>query len=372
MLNLFRCCAVLLCVPLALSAQSGDPQQLFQRAVAAQQSGDDLTAARIYEQLLEAHPEAIAVRVNLAATYAHQKRFDDAIGQYRAALAGDAGNLPVRVNLALAYEEKGRLKQAAQELEIAHHAKPGDPQAAILLGDCYNRLGRYADAVAVLMPIEASQPEDLDLAWQLGSALVHAGHPEEGLKRTDRVAKAASNADAYLLGAQTRLALMQYDLARRDADAAARLNPRLAGLQTLRGMILEQTGDYANAETALRKALSANPQDFGAHFYLGAILYFNRSMPEAQGELETALQLRPGSSQARYELALVLSAEDELDAAVKNLETVVGRSPTWIQPHIELSALYYKLHRPEDGARQREIVDRLTKENDGRSPGPMP
>jgi len=32
---------------------------------------------------------------------------------------------------------------------------------------------------------------------------------------------------------------------------------------------------------------------------------------------------------------------------------------TW---HVELAALYYRVNRPEDGAREKKIVDRLTEE----------
>jgi hypothetical protein len=48
-----------------------------------------------------------------------------------------------------------------------------------------------------------------------------------------------------------------------------------------------------------------------------------------------------------------------MDAALRDLEFVVHHSPAWLQPHVELSTLYYRLHRPEDGAKQKEIVDRM-------------
>jgi hypothetical protein len=44
------------------------------------------------------------------------------------------------------------------------------------------------------------------------------------------------------------------------------------------------------------------------------------------------------------------------------MEEVVRADANWLQPHIELAALYYRVKRPEDGARERAIVDRLTEE----------
>jgi len=137
------------------------------------------------------------------------------------------------------------------------------------------------------------------------------------------------------------------------------LKPDLAGVQTLNGMVLEQMGEYAAAEAALRKAIAADEKDFDAHLYLGAILYFRRDMDAARVQLQRALQLQRESAQARYELALVDRAEGHLDVALKELETIVSQNPDWMQPHVELAALYYRLHRPEDGARERRVVDRM-------------
>jgi tetratricopeptide (TPR) repeat protein len=310
--------------------------------------------------------------VNLGAALAHQKRYDEAIAQYKAVLVTDPRNGNVRMNLALAYEETGDLSHAVSQLEFLHDQAPDDPSSAMVLADCYFRMERYRDAVGILRPLEPSMPYDLDLQWLLGSALIQSGLAEEGLKRIDALAEKTQNAEAYLLAGKTRLALSQYDLARRDFDAATRLNPALPGLQTLDGMLLEQTADYPGAEAALRKALLADPQDFDAHFYMGAILYFKRELKEARQHLEKALQLRPTSSQVRYEMALVQRADGDLDGALKSLELVVHQNPEWMQPHVELSALYYKLHRPDDGAKEREIVDRLTAAHQGPAPGPMP
>src|SRR5450432_2032196 len=336
-------CAVSVC------AQNVDPQKLFQQAIAAQQGGDNATAIRIYQGLLRDYPETVVVRVNLGALFAQLQRFDESIQQYRAVLLSDPDNLPVRLNLALAYQEKGDVGRATSELEFVHKRQPDNLQASMLLADCYLRLQRYSEAILIAAPLESSLPDDLDLAWVLGSALIHSGRASEGLQRIDKVAAKAHSADAFFLAGETRLQRDDYDLARRDEDAAYQLNPALPGVLTLKGMILEHTGDYEGAEAALNAALKANSQDFNARYFLGAILYFKRDLAGA----------RTQSAQARYELALVARAEGKSEEALRELEMATRRNPSWIQPHIELSTLYYRLNRPDDGAREREIVDRL-------------
>ena len=114
------------------------------------------------------------------------------------------------------------------------------------------------------------------------------------------------------------------------------------------------------ATAALKKALEENPDDFDAHVTLGAILNSERDLDGARKHLDRAVQLRPDSGLARFELARVERTQGQLEAALKDFERVVHDNPDWQQPHIDLSALYYKLNRPEDGQRERAIVDKLS------------
>jgi hypothetical protein len=82
-------------------------------------------------------------------------------------------------------------------------------------------------------------------------------------------------------------------------------------------------------------------------------------MKGARENLELALHLQPGSAEALYKLALVDLAEKHEDVALRELETVTQASPKWLEPHVKLAAMYYSLHRPADGARERQLVDRL-------------
>ena len=56
--------------------------------------------------------------------------------------------------------------------------------------------------------------------------------------------------------------------------------------------------------------------------------------------------------------------------AVKALEELEKNDPKWLDPHVELAALYYKLHRPEDGARERDIVQQIDAQEQKAGPPP--
>jgi Tfp pilus assembly protein PilF len=182
------------------------------------------------------------------------------------------------------------------------------------------------------------------------------------------VAKSSNAADAYLLAGATRLRIDDFEAARDDLEAALRLNPKLPNIYTLVGTARDKVGDAKDAEAAFREALKMNANDFDANLSLGAILYKRRSLDEAKPYLDRAVQLRPDNTIARYESAMLKSAVGDYAAAAQQLESVIKDDPEWLDPHVELASLYYKLHRAQEGAQERKTVERLTAEQQAKGP----
>jgi len=352
-------------------AQEPNPDQLLSRAIDAQQRGDYQSAIRDYRKLLKLRPNTVEAKVNLGAALAHVGDFDAAIAMYRSALPqlSEKSNSPsnvsqknaVLLNLALAYYKKGDFESAAEQFDTLHQANPRDVRVAILLGDSDVRLGKPATAVELLEPLEPANAQNLDLEYAYGTALIKVGKRRDGVARIEKVAKAGNSADAYFLAGSTFLDLNEF-------ESALRLDPKLPGVYTLAGTARDKTGDVKEAEAAFRESLKINPDDFDANLYLGAILYKRRDLDDAKPYLDRALRLNPSSSMARYEEAMFESTSGQYEAAAQDLEKLVKDDPTWLEPHVELASLYYRLHRPTDGAKEREIVDKLTADQQAQGP----
>jgi Flp pilus assembly protein TadD len=356
-------------LPALAQSQSASPDQLLSRAIDEQQKGDLTSAIRDYRAYLAVRPNTLAARVNLGAALAHTGKLDEAISEYRAALRLDPQQPSVHLDLGLAYSRKGDLENARGQFDAAHQANPRDLRIAILLGDADARTGKAADAVAMLTPMEPENAGDSDFEYVLGEALIAGGHPRDGAQRVEKSAALSNSADSWMLAGSTLLNLNEFNQARRDLDNAMKLNPSLRGLATLDGTARDKDGDPKAAEPAFRQAVAQNPDDFEANLYLGAILLNQRTMDEAKTYLQRALQLNPGSTLARYETAMWLSTSGQYQDAAQILEKVIADDPKWLEPHVELASLYYKLHRPEDGKRERAIVDQLTAQQQQQGPG---
>jgi tetratricopeptide (TPR) repeat protein len=351
---------------IGIHAQDAKSDEILKAAITEQQNQQYDAAIRDYKKVLKIHPDMVEAKVNLGAALAHVEQYDEAIEMYQSALPFLSYKDPVILNLGLAYYKKRDYPNAHEQFEVIHKTQPNDARIALLLADTNLHLNKVKDAVAILEPLAAANSQDMDFEYVYGSALIAAGRRQEGVPHLEAVAEATHSADAYVIAGESLLALDEFEHAKTDLEAALRLNPKLHGIHTLVGIARDKTGDTANAEAAFREALKINPDDFQANLYLGAILYQRRELLEAKPYLDRALKLNPSDNMARYENAMFKNASGEYDSALAELEQLEKSAPDWLEPHIALATLYYKVHRPEDGARERQTVDRLTAEQQAR------
>ncbi|PYY05166.1 MAG: hypothetical protein DMG69_27665 [Acidobacteria bacterium] len=349
---------VLLSASLAAGQETG-PEELFNQAHQAQQSGKVELAIQKYKELIQIHPEVVAAHANLGVVLVSLGRYDEAITEYHVALTEAPGSAPLVLDLALAYYKKGDFAAAASHFAALHKENPADLRVGTLLGKCEIQLGLIGQALAVLEPLEKSNGDNLDLEWALGTAMLRSGENLEGVKRIQKVADQAQNADAYQLAANVYLGLTFFDNARRDAEAVLRLNPKSPKAHIVLGMIDDFAGNANSAAKEYEKALEIDPNDMQARIRLASALYSQRRLDAARQEATRVLNAVPDAYGALFIVAEVELAERKLQEAQKDFEKVTQESPDWIQPHVQLAALYYRLKRPADGDRERAIVDRL-------------
>jgi tetratricopeptide (TPR) repeat protein len=365
----FLAALIPVCCGFDLHAQGNTPaRQQFQQALDAQQHGDYPAAIRQYRDLLKSAPALVPAWVNLGVSLVHTGQFQEAVYSYQSALALDPNNQRIQYYLALAYFKGGNAANAARGFEQLLRASPTDFHLAALLATSELQLGDKAGALATLQPHLASAGDDPDFVWALALAQLANGNLREGVEAAEKVAHQKTSAEAWKVAGENALRLSEFPRAKDDLEAGVRVNPNLPGLQTVLGQAREKNADYAGAIVAFQKAVAQNANDFAAWLNLGSDQYFTRDLNAARQSLVSALALKPDSAPALYELALVEKAQGNPSLAIADLEKVVKLSPVWTEPHIQLATLYIRAHRMSDGAREREIVDRLNEEE--RKAGP--
>lgn len=361
----FTIAIILSILPLGL-AQESSPEKLFQEAQEAQQRGDKDLAVKKYQELIGQHPEVVAAHANLGVVFANLGRYDEAIREYEVALAEAPDSPPLRLNLGLAFYKKGDFPAAAAQFAALHKDQPADLRIATLLGNCELQLGLAGQALAILQPLEKENSDNLDLEWALGNAFLRTGEGVEALKRIQKVADQRPNPEAYQLAANLNLRLTFFDDAKRDAKAALGLKPDLPSAYMVLGMVDDYSGDALTAAAEYGKAVELDPKNVQARLQLGSVLVRLRKLEAAREQLNQALALDPNLSGAWYQLGEVEKSQGNLPAALKDFELAEHQDAQWLGPHIELVALYYRLKRPQDGDREKVIVDQMRADEEKR------
>ena len=360
--------ACYLTVALALHTAAGQsPKQgstantdaLLNAAIAAQQHHDYKTAIEDYRQVLSLHPGLGEARANLGSALSADGQFDAAIEEDTKALEVAPDKTAVRMNLGLAYYKKGDVAHAHDFFQMVHAARPSDVNATVLLAYTDIKVDKVREAATLLGPLEHGHESDMDFQYVYGYALIETGKGAEGLPRMEKVAKATRSVDAYFIAASERMQRSQFAEARADSEAALAIDPTFPGLYTLAGQACDALGDADASVPDFQAALRENPKDAMANLYLGVTRMKQRDFDSARPLLERALELNPGNPLTRLQLAKLDAISGKNPEAAATLEDLEKHDPEWLDPHVELAAIYYKLHRPTDGDRERVIVAQI-------------
>jgi tetratricopeptide (TPR) repeat protein len=218
----------------------------------------------------------------------------------------------------------------------------------------------------LLTPVEAADRTDMAVAYMLGTALLQEKNLEKGQQIIDRILRNGDSAEARFLMATAKLDAMDFTGAVADLQRAAALNPNLPDVNYYLGVAHKEVGDQPAARKDFEKELLQNPNDFGSNLNLALMLKEDSDFAGARRLLDRALSVRPGDPGALYQLAAIdLSTGKNEEARVK-LETILKDSPQFVEAHISLATVYYRLKRKEDGDREKALVQQLNAEKDAK------
>ena len=357
---------------LGILACAQSPQKLVQDAIQKQRAGKLEEAVAEYRQFLKSYPDAAAIHSNLGAALVDLGRFQEAIPEYEAALKLTPTLAGARLNLALAFYKMGRITDASLQLEKVHQRGSFEPPGRSTAGRLLPEHGKRNGVIRVLEPEEKKNPNDLAICYLLGTALIREKRVDEGEVLVDKILRNGNSAEAHLMLGTAKLNVSDFAGARDEFAQAVALNPNLADAHALYAKALTMTGDSDLAAKEFNAELAVEPYSFDANLQLGAAARQEQNYDEAQKLLLRAEQTRPGDPGVRYQLALVAIDQGRLEDACRILESLVKESPQFIEAHVSLALVYYRLKRPQDSKVERGIVQKLTAEAQAKQPGAKP
>ncbi|MBF0166414.1 MAG: glycosyltransferase family protein [Alphaproteobacteria bacterium] len=149
---------------------------IFKLALSEQEAGRWGEAQRLYEALLAARPELLAVRNNLAVCCLEMGEPERALSL----LDFESPSLEAKTNRGNAQRALGRFGQAEAEYAVVAEKAPMDPRALSNLALAQQDQGRLGEAVSNFRRAVALAPNDASLRANLGGALLMSGAYAEG------------------------------------------------------------------------------------------------------------------------------------------------------------------------------------------------
>ena len=102
----------------------------------------------------------------------------------------------------------------------------------------------------------------------------------------------------------------------------------------------EEIGATADAESAYRNAIAADPKHVSAHINLGRLRHAARALDEAERLYRHALELEPSHPTARFNLGVVLEDRGATKEAIAEYLEAARLDPRVADVHFNLARLY--------------------------------
>lgn len=223
-------------------------------------AGDFAGAAEAFRRAVEAEPESVPARVNLASALAYSGSLDEAVEELRWVLEREPDNQEALFNLGAIMRSAGRYSHAVELLNKALVQAPDDDGIRKELGLAYRGLGQLDAAAEQMKVVADSRPLDEDAQHKYGDILARMGRYDDASKHL-REAFSLQPESGLLAHGLARLLAACPDPAIRDgkiavdlASRVVRVAPSVGHLETL-ALALAESDRCGEALEVLRQVM---------------------------------------------------------------------------------------------------------------------
>ena len=263
-----------------------------------------------------------------------QRKYSEAIIQYRNAVMQDGHFGDARFKLANAYLLAGEMQNAIGEFVRAADLMPANVEVQVQTGKMLLLAGAFPEARARALKALESAPKNVDALALMGNALA-------GMKDLD--------------GAITQI------------EEAIDSDPQRTLTYANLGALEHQRGNAPAAEAAFKRAVEIAPKSAAAHLSLANYYWATKQVAPAEREFKAAIALEPKSIVANQALALFYFKADRPDEGAVYLKAYAELSKE-AGPKVVLADYYLE---SKQQAEAKAVLESLTKTADGFIPAKL-
>lgn len=290
-----------------------------------------------YKLAMEADPDSLFLRVELADLYWRISRIGDAIREAEAVLKinpnqEDAhrllGHIYLR-NLSEAQPDnlaKDSLHKAIDHFEALTRLKPSDTDSYVILGRLYKLNNEPAKAEAAFKKILTSDPSSRNALSSLAQLYTDQGDYAQAIELLTKIPD--SDMDGPLLG-MLAYAYSQVHESDKSVEIFEKAMARDPDNQDIRRAYVEalmEAGKADAARTELQKILKADPEDGQSYVRLSQLDRQAGRFEQARQELERAKTLMPENAEIPFQQVLLEDAAGNQDKAIEILQGLIKQT----------------------------------------------
>ena len=290
-----------------------------------------------YKQAMEADPDSLFLRVELAELYSRISRVGDAIREAEAVLKinpneVDAHRLLAEIffrSLAESQPEKTAkqsLHKAIEHLEAVTRLDPSDTGSFVLLGRLYKADNQNEKAEETFKKVLNSDPSSRAALYNLAEVYVDQGDFQEAISLLSKIPE--DEMDGHWLGLLGYAYTQNHEVEKAVTtyQKALAQDPENQDLERAYAEALMAGGKTAAAHAELEKILKAQPDDAATYLRLGRLDRQEGKFDQARQELDKARSLSPDNLEIPYEQVQLEDAVGNEDKAIQILQALLKQS----------------------------------------------
>jgi tetratricopeptide (TPR) repeat protein len=161
-------------------------QYAIQKAAGYLQSNKNDEAIKEFKKALAFDPQNETAHTYIGKIYQGQGKMAEAIKEFKTVVQNDRTSVTARNNLGNAYLQAKQYADAEKEFKTAAKMDPINPLADYTLGILYTQTDRFSEAEIQFNKVAKVSPRDGNVFYALGSLFNKTGRPEEAVKSLEK------------------------------------------------------------------------------------------------------------------------------------------------------------------------------------------
>lgn len=290
-----------------------------------------------YKQAMEADPDSLFLRTELADLYWRVSRIGDAIREAEAVLKVNPNQEDAHRLLAHLYLRnlgdpqpdkvaKESLGKAIEHFEALTRLNPADAESYVVLGRLYKLSNQSAKAEEAFKKVLNTDPGSRAALASLAQLYSDQGDLDQAIELLKKIPE--SDMDAALLStlAFAYNQAHDFDNAVATYEKALAQDPENQDIRRAYAEALMGGGRTDAARTELQKILKSDPEDGATYLRLAQVDRQVGRFEQARQELERARSLLPGNLEVPYQLVLLEDSLGNQDKAIQILQELIKQS----------------------------------------------